>query len=527
MLGADHKLIGASLQAALRLLGEKAPEIVFFEFVSLPEGSMSTRAGKFIPSDDLIEETRRRAFEEVTVRRPELPEEERTAIARSVALAAIRYDIVRVSPEKATVFDWATALDFERQSGPYVQYAHARACSILAKAGATGARRTRYDSVHEQALARQIAKFPVVVAQTIEELRPHLLATYARELADLFNTFYHFEPVLRAEGATRDCPAHAGEGRAEHAQRGPRDPRDRCPRHHVSRPARPSPGRATSSSTAARPRRSSPASGAAAPSAAARPATSSSSTGSRAHRCVQMTPTLRCNQRCLFCWRSFEHEPTEEVELAPEALLAALPRLQKQALAGYKVHVAPERFDEGADPRHVAVSLAGEPTLYSQLPRFLDLCTDAGMTTFLVTNGTRPWVVARLPAVPDLRLARRAGRGDVPPPSAAPRTPRAWELVRESLALLGSRRSAIRTTLVAGLNDHDPAGYGALVADSAPTFVEVKGYMHLGYSRKRLTAAHMPSHERVRAFARAGGGARRVPGAGRERREPRGRAGAG
>ena len=82
-----------------------------------------------------------------------------------------------------------------------------------------------------------------------------------------------------------------------------------------------------------------------------------------------------------------------------------------------------------------------------------------------------------------------------------PADPAAWELVRESLALLGSRRSAVRTTLVAGLNDHDPAGYGALVADSAPTFVEVKGYMHLGYSRKRLTAAHMPSHERVRAFA--------------------------
>ena len=73
VLGADHKLIGASLQAALKLIGEQAPEIVFFEFVSLPEGSMSTRAGKFIPSDDLIAETRSRAFEEVTVRRPEAP----------------------------------------------------------------------------------------------------------------------------------------------------------------------------------------------------------------------------------------------------------------------------------------------------------------------------------------------------------------------------------------------------------------------------------------------------------------------
>ena len=203
VLGADHKLIGASLQAALRLLTEQPPEIVFFEFVSLPEGSMSTRAGKFVPSDDLIDDTRRRALEEVTVRRPELPEEERLAIARSVALAAIRYDIVRVSPEKSTVFDWTTALDFERQSGPYIQYAHARACSILAKAG-DWSEAFAFESDHELALARQVARFPIVLAQTVEELRPHLLATYARELADLFNTFYHFEPVLRAGGRTRD-----------------------------------------------------------------------------------------------------------------------------------------------------------------------------------------------------------------------------------------------------------------------------------------------------------------------------------
>lgn len=165
---------------------------------------MSTRAGTFIAADDLIAETRRRAFEEVTVRRPELPEEERRAIAQSVALAAIRYDIIRISPEKSTVFDWKTALDFERQSGPYIQYAHARACSILEKAG--GFTETfAAESPYEQALVRQIAKFPAVVAQAVAELRPHLVATYARELADLFNTFYHYEPVLRAEGEMRDA----------------------------------------------------------------------------------------------------------------------------------------------------------------------------------------------------------------------------------------------------------------------------------------------------------------------------------
>jgi arginyl-tRNA synthetase len=203
VLGADHKLIGSQLIATLKLLGEKPPEIVHFEFVSLPEGAMSTRAGTFISADELIDEVTRRAFDEVTARRDDLDEEARLAIARSVAIAAIRYDIVRISPEKSTVFDWDEALDFERQSGPYIQYAHARACSILGKAGGfEPAFALARES--EVALAKHIAKFPWVLKNAVRDLRPHLIATYARELADLFNVFYQFEPVLKSEGETRD-----------------------------------------------------------------------------------------------------------------------------------------------------------------------------------------------------------------------------------------------------------------------------------------------------------------------------------
>jgi arginyl-tRNA synthetase len=203
VLGADHKLIGAQLQCTMKLLGEKVPEIVHFEFVSLPEGSMSTRAGKFVSADDLITEINKRAFDEVTARRPELDETARRAIAQSVGLAAIRYDIVKVSPEKSTVFDWKEALDFERQSGPYIQYSHARACSILEKAGPF---EECYDleTLSEIALAKQIAKLPMVIERVIAELRPHILATYSRELADTFNSFYHFDPVLKSEGKIRD-----------------------------------------------------------------------------------------------------------------------------------------------------------------------------------------------------------------------------------------------------------------------------------------------------------------------------------
>ncbi|MDO5828528.1 MAG: arginine--tRNA ligase [Methanocorpusculum sp.] len=207
ILGADHKLIGAQLQTTLSLIGERPPEIVNFEFVSLPEGSMSTRGGVFISADELLSETKKRAFDEVTARRPELDEESRRKIANAVAVGAVRYDIIKVSAEKSTVFDWKEALDFERQSAPYVQYAHARACSILEKAAADGGFNENYEysDSYEIALAKHLAHFPAVIEKVVNELRPHLLAVYVRDLADLFNSFYRFDPVLKAEGKVRDA----------------------------------------------------------------------------------------------------------------------------------------------------------------------------------------------------------------------------------------------------------------------------------------------------------------------------------
>jgi arginyl-tRNA synthetase len=111
--------------------------------------------------------------------------------------------MVKISPEKAMVFDWKEALDFERQSGPYIQYAHARARSILEKAGPFTQAHEFRDPM-EMALARAIARFPAVVEEVTVELRPHLLASYVHELANLFNTFYQHVPVLKSEGRTRE-----------------------------------------------------------------------------------------------------------------------------------------------------------------------------------------------------------------------------------------------------------------------------------------------------------------------------------
>ncbi len=414
VLGADHKLIGASLQAALRLLGEKPPEIVFFEFVSLPEGSMSTRAGKFVPSDDLIAETRRRAFEEVTVRRPELPEEERHGHR---PLGRARRDPVRHRPGLAREVDRLRLDDRAR---------------LRAAVRAVRPVRPRPGLLDPREGRRRLERG--VRATTRRTSRPSpgrsrsSRSSWPRRSRSSGPTSSRRTPASSRTSSTPSttsspCSGPRG-GPATPGSRwsGPRRTRSKRP----SRPSAsmPSPPCELGRAALARQgylfvdRRST---AAVKPCLWCRRALGGGETcykqqfyGIESHRCVQMTPTLRCNQRCLFCWRSFEHEPTEEVELAPEALLAALPRLQKQALAGYKVHVAPERFDEGADPRHVAVSLAGEPTLYSQLPALPRPLHGGGHDHVPGHERDAPLGRARLPAVPDLRLARRAGRGDVP-----------------------------------------------------------------------------------------------------------------
>ena len=135
--------------------------------------------------------------------------------------------------------------------------------------------------------------------------------------------------------------------------------------------------------------------------------------GIDSHRCVQMTPTLRCNQRCLFCWRSFEHEPAEMEECSPETILAGLHKYQKKALAGYNAvldnTVTEQRWQEALDPRHVAISLSGEPTLYRQLPELIDLFNEQGLHHVPCQQRDQPGDAASLLPVPDVRLAGCTG----------------------------------------------------------------------------------------------------------------------
>ncbi|WOF16645.1 4-demethylwyosine synthase TYW1 [Methanoplanus sp. FWC-SCC4] len=226
--------------------------------------------------------------------------------------------------------------------------------------------------------------------------------------------------------------------------------------------------------------------------------------GISSHRCVQMTPTLKCNQRCLFCWRSMEYEIEEEEECSVDTIIERMLPLQKKSLAGYNYILesstaTKELWSEALNPDMIAISLSGEPTLYSRLPELIDRLNSAGKTTFLVSNGTKPEMLSLCHPyqtyisvdAPDRETYLKICRPDED----------FWDEILSSTRLLKERRSAIRTTVVKGINDIDPAGYAAIYQDSGADFIEVKGYMFVGHSRQRLLQENMPEHSYVRDFA--------------------------
>ncbi|MCK4475227.1 MAG: arginine--tRNA ligase [Methanophagales archaeon] len=209
VFGKDHELVSQQLAKALEILGVNAPEFVIFEFVSLPTGSLSTRAGRYISADELMEKIEARAYEEVDKRRKDLDKDKKHEIARKVGIGALRYDMVKVSQDKHIVFDFEEALDIEKKGAPFIQYSHARACSILKAAEERDyvimddydASLLREES--EVELIKKLAKFKYVIESASSELKPHLVAKYARELAESFNLFYKDCPVLNAEDELR------------------------------------------------------------------------------------------------------------------------------------------------------------------------------------------------------------------------------------------------------------------------------------------------------------------------------------
>ncbi|OIO41308.1 arginine--tRNA ligase [Candidatus Pacearchaeota archaeon CG10_big_fil_rev_8_21_14_0_10_31_9] len=199
VLGEDQKLYFEQIAESLKLLGYSSPEVVHYSFVLLQDSSgkakkMSTRRGELVLLEDFYDETIKRASLEIKKRKTK-------GYPEKIAVGAIKYAMLRNDNDKNIIFSWEHSLNFEGDSGPYLQYSYARASSILKKFKAK--KNAKYEipelNESETKLIKIISSFPEVVKKSSLNLNPSVIANYSFQLAQAFNEFYHSSQVLGSE----------------------------------------------------------------------------------------------------------------------------------------------------------------------------------------------------------------------------------------------------------------------------------------------------------------------------------------
>lgn len=238
----------------------------------------------------------------------------------------------------------------------------------------------------------------------------------------------------------------------------------------------------------------------------------------KSHRCLQMTPcAIFCTNRCIPCWRL---EPGDlgidwdQMAILkgsiddPKEIVDGCIEAQRRILTGFNpAHhplVSEKRWKEALEPKHAAISLAGEPTLYPKIGELIEEFHRRGMTTFLVTNGTLPDRLAEIEEPTQLYLTLYAPSEEIYKKVCRPLLGDAWNRVIESLTVIRSFScpTVVRLTLVKGLNFVDPEGYAKLIELAEPTYVECKSYTSVGLSLRRgLNSSNMVGIDELRPFA--------------------------
>lgn len=250
--------------------------------------------------------------------------------------------------------------------------------------------------------------------------------------------------------------------------------------------------------------------------------------GINSHRCVQMTPSLPfCSMRCVWCWRDIEHtkpkwsgKTDNPKEIIQECIKAHIKYLQ--GFGGNK-KTNKKKYAEAQKPLHFAISLAGEPTLYPKLPELIKELHKKKISSFLVTNATNPEMLKKLKnkkSLPtQLYITLPAPNEKVFKQMCSPLIKDGWKKILESLKIMKElktntelensessatqkkTRTTIRLTLAKDKNMILPEQYAKLIKIAEPMFVEIKAYMHVGYSKKRMEIKNMPRHEEIKEFA--------------------------
>jgi len=205
VLGEEHKLYFKQLSAALKLLGFDAPKVLHYSHVLIQtkvgKRKMSKRRGELILLSDFINEAIKKAKAAIKKRKSK-------GDAKAIALAAVKYSILKTEQNKNVLFNWKEALNFEGNSGPYLQYAYARASSILRKLKKAKIGKADFEKIKnkkEIELIKQLSLFPTIIGDATLQLKPHLVANYVFRLSQIFSEFYSECPVIKAQPGLREA----------------------------------------------------------------------------------------------------------------------------------------------------------------------------------------------------------------------------------------------------------------------------------------------------------------------------------
>jgi tRNA wybutosine-synthesizing protein 1 len=229
--------------------------------------------------------------------------------------------------------------------------------------------------------------------------------------------------------------------------------------------------------------------------------------GIKSHKCVQCTVSMLCNTRCRYCWRTFKaftKEPEGFDE--PEEIIRGLIEAQMKLLSGFGGNeiVDKRKWKEAQNPNNFALSLVGESLFYPKFDELVEIIHRSGGSTFLVTKGTLPERLRSLKTEPtNLYISLCAPDRETFLNLDRPVEKDAWEKQMESLELMRSfsNNTVLRMTSVKGWNMKDPEKYARLIEKASPDHIEVKAYMHVGFSRNRLTRDSMPLMEDIVKWA--------------------------
>jgi len=232
--------------------------------------------------------------------------------------------------------------------------------------------------------------------------------------------------------------------------------------------------------------------------------------GIKSWQCVQMSPAfLNCLHRCQFCWRDLEYTLPKDVENPdnPKEIIDKSIEEHKIILQGFRANkiLNKKKFEEAMKPKHFAISLSGDATMYPLLPEFIKELDSRKITSFLVTNGLKPGMLLKLikQQPTQLYITLPAYNEKVYKKVCNPLMESGWWQLQKSLRLLKHfNRGTIRLTLYNGVNMENAKEYSKLLKNIGFKFLEVKAAFPVGYARHRLKYEDMPKHDEIKNFAK-------------------------